>query len=412
MPACAYSLIGGTLGAETLSLTTERPAHAGAGDSARAGIVSPVGVTRMSLSEALALGPAVWDGVLARAELPSPFMSWAWHHAWADAAPVAEVAASEALVLWGDGGGVKGFLPLGHRRVAFHRVPVAALTWAIGDLGCPDHLDVPAAASEVEALVPVLEELRWQVLILSNLAANAPTARRLCEAMVARGFALRRRSSWGCPYLDLCNDWEAYLATLTPTRRQMLRRKERNLQRRYSVAITDYEGDRLDEGWGRLVTLHEQRWKGAGALHLPTLGRLHRGFASELAVRGELWLTTLDLDGEPAAAWYGFTNGDTVYFYQSGRDPRWERESVGLVLMGAMIRRAIERGYQRFDFLRGEDVYKRQWTQTQRVTEDITIFRPGWRGRGLRALDAAAELRDRLRVHAGRDATAGVPDHA
>ena len=108
--------------------------------------------------------------------------------------------------------------------------------------------------------------------------------------------------------------------------------------------------------------------------------------------------------GAPVAAWYGFAWGDTVYFYQSGRDPAWERHSVGLVLMGTMIQRAIERGYRRFDFLRGADPYKRQWTTTDRMTEQITIFRRGLGGRALRALDAAAQLRARLRGTAGVEA--------
>jgi CelD/BcsL family acetyltransferase involved in cellulose biosynthesis len=212
-----------------------------------------------------------------------------------------------------------------------------------------------------------------------------------------------------CPYLDLDGDWDGYLAGLTPTRRQTVRRKERSLQRRFAVEITDYDCDRFDEGWDHLVTLHERRWNGAGALHAAREGRLHRTFARDMAARQQLWLTTLDLDGQAAAAWYGFTWRDTVYFYQSGRDPRWERESLGLVLMGAMIRRAIERGYRRFDFLRGEDAYKRQWTQAGRTTEEVTIFRPGWRGRSLRLVDAAAQLRSRLRVRP-RHVASGEPD--
>jgi CelD/BcsL family acetyltransferase involved in cellulose biosynthesis len=295
------------------------------------------------------------------------------------------VAASEVLVLRRAGGAIEALLPVGYRRVAHHRVPVAALTWAIGDLGCPDHLDVPAAAgSDIAAFVPVLEERPWDLLILSNLTPNAVGAGRLCEAFAARGYAVHRQPLWECPYLDLAEDWDGYLASLSPTRRQTLRRKERSLGRRYAVRITDYDGARFDEGWRHLVTLHERRWNGAGALHHPREERLHRSFAADLAAHGQLWLTTLDLDGEPAAAWYGFTCRDTVYFYQSGRDPRWERESLGLVLMGAMIRRAIEQGYRRFDFLRGEEAYKRQWTQSARSTEEITVFRPGWRGRSLR----------------------------
>ena len=317
------------------------------------------GVTRTSLRDALALGPAAWDAVHAQSVAVSPFGGWAWHRAWADSADPAEVDASEALVLRGSDGSLQAVLPVVQRQVRFRRTPAQALTWAIGDTGCPDHLDILALPSaNVESLAPTLEAMPWQLLILSNLAPDAGAARRLAEALAGRGHAVRRQALWGCPYLELCDDWERYLGTLTPTRRQTLRRKERHLRRHYTVTITDHDGGaaRVDEGLSRLMTLHERRW----------------------------------------AAWYGFTSRDTVYFYQSGRDPRWERESVGLVLMGAMIRRAIERGYRRFDFLRGDDAYKRDWTETRRMTEELTIFRPGWRGRWLRALDGAATLRARL----------------
>jgi CelD/BcsL family acetyltransferase involved in cellulose biosynthesis len=384
----------------TIPPSPVRPANAAAA-------VSHPGVTRMSLADALALGPAAWDAVLARAEAPSPFMSWAWHRAWADAAPAAELSASHALVLRGAGGGggggvVQALLPVLPRRIAFHRFPATALTWAMGDLGCPDHLDVLAApGADVAAFVPALERLPWEVLVLSNLTPGAPAADGLCQAIAGRGCAMHRQPLFGCPYLELADDWDAYLGTLTPTRRQTLRRKERKLQRDHAMAITDYDGDRVEEGLRRLIALHERRWENGGgeeggAFRDPRVVRLHRRFATEMAAMRRLWLTTLDVSGEPVAAWYGFTWHDTVYFYQSGRDPKWERESVGQVLMGAMIRRAIERGYRRFDFLRGEDAYKKQWTETQAITEEITLFRPGWRGRWLRALDSAAQLRARL----------------
>jgi CelD/BcsL family acetyltransferase involved in cellulose biosynthesis len=354
----------------------------------------------MSLSDALALGPAAWDAVLARAESPSPFMSWEWHRAWAEAAPTVDLAESEALVLRGADGVVQALLPVLPRPISFHRSPATALTWAMGDFGCPDHLDLLAAPeADVAALAPALERMPWHVLVLSNLTPDARAVRRLSEAFAGRGYATRRQPLFACPYLALPDDWERYLATLTPTRRQTLRRKERKLQRDHAMTITDYDGDRVEEGLSRLMALHARRWESGGmggAFCDPRVVRLHRRFATDLATLRRLWLTTLDVGGEPVAAWYGFTWHDTVYFYQSGRDPEWDRESVGQVLMGAMIRRAIERGYRRFDFLRGEDPYKRHWTETQAVTEEVVIFRPGWRGRWLRVLDAAAALRARL----------------
>jgi len=100
------------------------------------------------------------------------------------------------------------------------------------------------------------------------------------------------------------------------------------------------------------------------------------------------------------SAWYGFTSDDTVYFYQSGRAPRWEQESVGLVLMGLMIQRAIQQGYRAFDFLRGDDRYKHHWTSARRKTSETVIFRSGWRRLWLRALDGVSVFRQGVRLEA------------
>jgi CelD/BcsL family acetyltransferase involved in cellulose biosynthesis len=325
-------------------------------------------------------------------------MTWAWHRAWADAD--ADAVRSEALVLR-DGAAVQAILPVLSRSIRFHRVPARALTWAIGDLGCPDHLDVLATPSaDVGELVPALEALDWDVIVLSNLKPDAPVALRLAHAMAARGHVTQRQALWMCPYLDLTGDWESYLQSVSRSRRHALRYLDRSLRRDHAVTITDYAGDRVEEGWRHLVVLHARRWAEGGregAFREPRVERLHRRFTAELARRGELWLTTLDVDGEPAAAWYGFACGDTVYYYQSGRDPRWERESVGQVLLAAMVRRAMERGFKRFDFLRGEEPYKRQWTTTGQTAEEITIFRRGLRGRWLRGADKLAGLRARVR---------------
>jgi len=361
------------------------------------GVLSPLTasraeVSRVSLAEAIALGPAAWDAVLSSGPR-SPFMSWEWHRAWADAAPAAEAAECSALLVRDSDGSLQALLPIRPERVRFRRVPVRALTWAIGDVGCPDELDVAALPdADLSDLAAALDALPWRILILGNLAEEAPNAQRLGAALADRGHAVRRRPLWACPQLELPGSWDAYLATLSANRRQIVRRKERGLSRDHAVALTDYGEDRLEEGWGHLLRLHEQRWDGAGggAFRDPRAQRLQLRFARELATRQRLWLTTLDLDGQPAAAWYGFVSNDTVYFYQGGRDPKWERESVGLVLMGMMIQRAIERGYRAFNFLRGDDLYKQQWTTSRRQTHELVVFRSGWRGRWLRTLDAMA----------------------
>jgi GNAT acetyltransferase-like protein len=356
---------------------------------------STCGVDLLPLDEALGLGPTVWDALRFELPIPSPFVSWAWHRAWADASPPEDVASSQALVLRSDGDQIGALLPFRLYRTRFRRAPVTALGWAIADLGCPDHLDVPALPdADFGALVTRLDGLPWDVMVLDNVAERSPNIDRLSAACEGRGWLVRRRPLWRCPYLELPGNWDAYLASLPPSRRQTIRRKERTLYRQHDVRVTDYGPERLREGWQRLKELHERRWDGVGAFGNPSFERLHLAFGSMLAEQGALWLATLDLDGTPAAAWYGFSVADTVYFYQGGRDPRWERESVGAILMGIMIRRAIERGFRTFDFLRGEEPYKLNWTPTVRTCYQIAVIRGGWRGTALRVLDSLARRRE------------------
>jgi CelD/BcsL family acetyltransferase involved in cellulose biosynthesis len=355
-------------------------------------------VARISLSDALTCGPECWDALAASAATQSPFMRWAWHRAWSESASQPESQTSIAVMLYRPDASVQAVLPLAVRSVPFRRSQARALTWAIGDAGAPDHLDIPAARdADLDAAIPQLESLPWDVAVFSGVADDAQNLTRLIDGFERRGYAVRRTPMDSCPYIELPDSWDGYLATLSKSRRQSIRWQERRLMREHAVTITDYTSERFDEGWRHLCALHDERWAGVGALGEERISKLVRRFAEDLAARGELWLTTLDVSGEPVAAWMGFACGDTVSFYQSGRDPKWASQSVGLILLGAMIRRAIELGYRRFDFLRGQEAYKLSWTSTTRPVYEILVFRPGWRGTWLRGLDLAGRTRARLR---------------
>lgn len=343
------------------------------------------------MAGALRLGAEVWDGLYARSGARSPFLTWAWHRAWADAAPREQLESCGAVVLRGARGAVNAVLPFRVRRDRLWRVPVTSLGWVFGDLGAPDHLELLAdPAADLETMADVLDILPWEIIKLDHVAESAPNVERLAALCARRGWAVRSRVVGRCPYLDLPESWDAYLASLSGHGRRALRRKERRLEREHDVMLTDYGRDRIEEGLEHLMRLHTRRWSGGGAFADTTMRRLHRRFATGLAERDRLWLVTLDVDGAPAAAWYGFALGDTVYHYQNGRDPRWERERVGTVLMARMVRRAIEQGYRKMDLLRGEEPYKAEWTSTAKRNYEVVVFRSGWRGALLRGINRAA----------------------
>ncbi len=63
-------------------------------------------------------------------------------------------------------------------------------------------------------------------------------------------------------------------------------------------------------------------------------------------------------DGRPAAAAFGFEDNATFYLYNSAYEPDLADASPGIVLVATAIADAIYRQKTRFDFLKGDEVYK------------------------------------------------------
>lgn len=365
-------------------------------------------IRRVTLLEALDMGREAWDG-LVEAAAPSPFMTWAWHRAWADTADAHAVAGAFALVSVADSGRLEAIAPLALRRERFHRVPMRILGWASGDTGAPDHLDVAAAtgATGLAELADALLDMPWTVLILGNLAQDAPNAERLCEALTERGCRVSWQRLWPCNYVTLPSSWDEYLAGLKAAFRQKVRQYERQLRRAGQVVLRFHDGEDFDAGWAGLVRLHKARWNGGGIFATASFTEMLRRFSRYMLETGHLRMLSLEVDGATVAAEILFRYRDTMFGYQSGRDPAWDRANVGTVIRAAAIRNAIEEGCAYFDFLRGAETYKNRWAPDARWCRQAVVLRPGWSQRPLAWLHRTAHARIARRSerrHAGLDA--------
>jgi CelD/BcsL family acetyltransferase involved in cellulose biosynthesis len=126
-----------------------------------------------------------------------------------------------------------------------------------------------------------------------------------------------------------------------------------------------------------LIDLHQRRFTALGkrgCFFSNNFTSFHREVAHRLFQKGQVELHWLELDGTPAAAQYGFKSGSFIYDYQTGMDPELSHESPGTVLTLALIRRAIEQGYQTYDFLRGDEWYKSQWRAEPHATQELLVF--------------------------------------
>jgi len=123
--------------------------------------------------------------------------------------------------------------------------------------------------------------------------------------------------------------------------------------------------------------LHDRRFAegGGSSLSAERARSFHLDFAKAAMEQGWLRLWFLELDGSPAAAWYGWRLGDRYSYYNSGFDPEHASLSPGLVLISAVIESAFEEGATEFDFLLGEESYKYRFAERERTVSDVSLAR-------------------------------------
>jgi len=118
--------------------------------------------------------------------------------------------------------------------------------------------------------------------------------------------------------------------------------------------------ERLPRDFDTLVRLHRQRWGGAASAFL-LAEPFHREFAGEALRQGWLRLWLLEIDGKPVAALHGFRFAGAECAYQAGRDPAFERQPLGFVLLAHALREALTDGMGEYRLLRGGAPYKERF---------------------------------------------------
>jgi CelD/BcsL family acetyltransferase involved in cellulose biosynthesis len=366
------------------------------------------------VSELEGLVPA-WRRLLGRAVHAEPVRTPVWLLAWwrqfgePDGRELRAVAVE-------DRGELVGLVPLAIRGATHRRaIPVRRLEL----LGTGENEAHEIAADYVGALAArgkqddvaraVADAIvdgslgEWDELRLPAMSCEDPFVPRLAEALRGRGLAAPVTRSGEAYFVSLPKTWSTYLRDLGSSRRHVVTRSLRELDRwagpggwELRAAVTTAD---LDEGRRVLHDLHAERWSAAGRRGAIASARFKR-FHDEVMPRllaGEdgasldlLWLT---VRGQPIAASYSVVFGNKVYFYQSGRRldvPKALRP--GIAMHALAIQRSIEAGRREYDFLQGTSRYQRDLAHGSRSLVTLRAVAPHLRAR---AVEAARRLTER-----------------
>jgi len=239
---------------------------------------------------------------------------------------------------------------------------------------------LPAIATAVAGYVAGPVSGEWDVIDLRRLRCQDPTGGQLALAFGDRdlGRLVVEREDV-CPVVTFPEgvDIEGFLSTLGKKERHEIRRKVRRAEAAGEVRLTDSTDPLAD--LELFIDLHQKRW-GERGLFPPTRG----GEQSRVLVRrllelfgpgGPFRLTILTVGERPIAAGLHFETETDLFYYNAGIDPDARELSPGVLMIHAYVRRALERGLRRMDFLRGDEPYKYEWGAVDEPIQRVLLRR-------------------------------------
>ncbi len=302
-----------------------------------------------------------WNELVQRSTSDRVFSTWEWQSTWWAAYKPGELW---VLTCHDENERLIGIAPWFIEQNAIH----GRVVRSVGCVEVTDYLDIIVDTNNIEQTLMEFAKFaaqhhdKFDVIDLCNLPEHAPGQARFPEILAQHGFEVSLSQQEVCPVISLPSNWEEYLNMLDKKQRHELRRKIRRA-----------EGATEQIQWYIVSEKHDIQEEIGHFLHL--MGASHPEKASFLRDQQNetffkaivpiifhnnwLQLSFLTIDGVHAATYLNFVYKGRVLVYNSGLLPdQYGHLSPGIILLAHNIQYAIETGYELFDFLRGDEVYK------------------------------------------------------
>jgi CelD/BcsL family acetyltransferase involved in cellulose biosynthesis len=175
------------------------------------------------------------------------------------------------------------------------------------------------------------------------------------------------------PTIELPGTFDEYLNRLSSHDRHELRRKRRRMN-----DLGEWRVRRAHEvGWESdlqaFFEFHRQAPGEKAGFFNPDRERFFRRLAADLFLFGLARLDVLELEGEPVACTFSYDFRDTFSLYNSAFRSDLAKYAPGMVLVGCLIEQAIGGDKRVFDFLRGDEPYKRRFGPDPRPVHQVML---------------------------------------
>lgn len=320
-----------------------------------------------------------WNDLLTGSRSNTIFLSWEWLYSWVERFGSADRELYILMVY--NENTLVGIAPWCIRKKKYGLFPMRRIEF----LGTPetgsDYLDVfTKKGSEKEVARAIYHFLfgdaasQWDCLGLLDIPSRSLFLLHFMERMREEGKHFEVEAGAFCPALPLPKTKEDFLARLSSSRRKRFARDLRILEREGEVRHDSFQLEKAPHLLKEFKGLYQQRWSDSDPLFT---------FLEKVSLHGgredQIRLDFLSVNGKNIAGLLHLRWGDRLFLYLMAADRSFHREiSVGNILVGLAIEKAIAEGFTEYNFLKGYEEYKFYWADGGDRSLGFFFYKKRW----------------------------------
>ncbi len=189
---------------------------------------------------------------------------------------------------------------------------------------------------------------------------------------------LERKVSDICPFLKLDQGFDEVKPKIDQQLLGQTLSKERRIQKKGQLTFSKVtKEDEIEPVMRVLFDLHRIRWgneKSAISFNFEEDKEYMLKVANHLYRTNSLHLTYLKHKNKIVSIHFGMSDGNNLYFYMPAYNIEYNKYSVGSILMYYLIQLSCREGYENFDFMKGNEHYKKLWGGAEKYNIKYTIY--------------------------------------
>lgn len=316
-----------------------------------------------------------WNNLLKESRSDTIFLTWQWLYTWADC--YLDTTRKLFIIAIYEKEELVGVAPWYLNTISFGPLRLKQIFFLGNPETGADYLEVFTQKGKERDVALLLyrylyneKPADWDILNLKNIPSDSLFLLNFTESVKNAGKYYESQADAFCPYIKLPSNNEDFLNEISPNRKKRFKYDLNTLKKNGDVKHITISPIGDSSALCDFISIYKKRWV-CNSKFITFLERF-------ISISNSNEWTSIDFlkaNDQSVAAQFNLKYNDTKYMYLMAAETDFNKKvSVGNVLTGLTIEKAIADGFTFFDFLKGTEEYKFYWTKDGKRSLNLVCY--------------------------------------